>query len=267
MTKVEAKTSRNDVDTDLVHELLKKYHETKSEKIREKVVKECMGLVRKIANNLARRSNDPVDDLIQVGCIGLIKGIENFDNKHDAKCTTYFTHLIAGEMRHYCRDRSMLFRAPRELVELNFRINRIIHVLTTELGREPTNGELARALEVPENKIQQAFEVDRRRSVFSLDQTFTSDGSEEGMFLDTVVDKKEEKSRDLREKNIVLQDAFAHITAESRDVLEFIYFQENTQAAYARYRKISQMQTSRRLRAALAELRRYFHSIGQKSEF
>jgi len=259
----ERKSSRNDIDVDLVHSLLDRYRQHKDPKIKERIIKECMSLVKRIANNLARRKTDPVDDLIQVGCIGLIKAIENFDRAREAKCTTYFTHLIAGEMRHYCRDRSMLFRAPRELMELNFRIHKISQNLSHQLGREPTNGELAEVLDVDAKKIQEAFEVERRRTLLSLDQTLYTDSSDDQIFLDTLVDGKYQKFTKLQEHRLVLQDALDHISPQAKQIIKDIFLNENTQASYAKRHKISQMQTSRRLRSALAELRRYFHRMGQ----
>ena len=256
-------TSRQELDVDLVHRLLAEYKDSKDSKLKDRIVSECMCLVRKIAGNLARRSTDSADDLVQVGCIGLIKAIENFDSTREAKCTTYFTHLIAGEMRHYCRDKSMLFRAPRELVELNFRINRMVQSLTYELGREPTDAELADALEVDRRKLQEAYEVERRRTLFSLDQTISSENSDDQVFLDTLVDNKYQSFVRIQEHKLTLQQALDNISEQARQIIEEIFLQENTQASYAKRHGISQMQTSRRLRAALAELRRYFHRIGQ----
>ncbi len=262
-TKKASTYTRSDVDTDLVHSLLAEYRQTKASGTKDLIIKHCIGLVKRIANGLARRSTDSVDDLIQVGCIGLIKAIENFDPTAGAKCTTYFTHLIAGEMRHYCRDRAMLFRAPRELVELNFRISRMTQALTYEFGREPTDLELASALEVEPKKIQEAFEVERRRTLISLDQTLSSDNSDDQVFLDTLVDTKYQGFIHLQEHRLVLQDALKNVTPQAREIIEEIFLNEQTQASYAKRHKISQMQTSRRLRSALAELRRYFHKIGQ----
>ncbi len=256
-------TNRSDLDTDQIHIWLAEYRENKNPAIKDRIIKHCMGLVKRIANGLARRSTDSVDDLIQVGCIGLIKAIENFDPTAGAKCTTYFTHLIAGEMRHYCRDKAMLFRAPRELVELNFRISRMVQALTYEFGREPTDYELAEALDVDTKKIQEAFEVERRRTLISLDQTLSSDNSDDQIFLDTLVDTKYQSFTHLQEHRLVLQDALQNISAQAREIIEEIFLNEQTQASYAKRHKISQMQTSRRLRSALAELRRYFHKIGQ----
>ncbi len=256
--------NRVEMDSNSVHLLLEQYRKTKDPRIQEQIVKQCMGLVKKIASSIARRSTDAVDDLIQVGYIGLIKAIENFDPTAGAKCTTYFTHLIAGEMRHYCRDKSMLFRAPRELVELNFRINKMINALTSEFGREPTDYELAQALEVDTKKIHEAFEVERRRTLISLDQSITSENnSDDQIFMDTLIDSKYQQMMSLQEHRFILQEALVNITPQSREIIEEIFLREQTQSSYAKKYRISQMQTSRRLRSALAELRRYFYKIGQ----
>jgi DNA-directed RNA polymerase specialized sigma subunit len=139
----------------------------------------------------------------------------------------------------------------------------MVQTLTYEFGREPTNFELAEALEVDAKKIQEAFEVERRRTLISLDQTLSSDSSDDQVFLDTLVDTKYQSFTHLQEHRLVLQDALENISAQAREIIQEIFLNEQTQASYAKKHKISQMQTSRRLRSALAELRRYFHKIGQ----
>jgi len=259
--KSNTRQNKLNIDVEKIHKWIAEYKKNRDSKIKELIVKESMPLVKKIANNLARRSTDPVEDLIQVGCLGLIKAIENFDPSVGAKCTTYFTHLIAGEMKHYCRDRSMLFRAPRELVELNFRINKIIQKLTYEFGREPSDLELAEALELDTNKIQEAQNVERRRNLISLDSAFNS-GEDENTLLSTLVDLKSHNQSSLHEVKLVLEKAFASISAESKEIITAIFLKERTQSSYSRENGISQMQTSRRLRYALTELRLYFQKTG-----
>jgi RNA polymerase sigma-B factor len=102
-----------------LHRLLAKYKKTQDKRARDKIVEQNFNLVKKIAHGLARRSTDPVDDLIQIGSIGLIKAIEYFNPDAGAKFTTYATHLITGEIRHYLRDKTSMIRAPRELQELS----------------------------------------------------------------------------------------------------------------------------------------------------
>ena len=139
----------------------------------------------------------------------------------------------------------------------------MVQALTYEFGREPTDYELAEALDVDSKKIQEAFEVERRRTLISLDQTLSTDNSDDQIFLDTLVDMKYQQFTNLQEHRLVLQDALKNITPQAQEIIEEIFLSEQTQASYAKRHKISQMQTSRRLRSALAELRRYFHKIGQ----
>jgi len=125
--------------TEEIHNLLADYAKTKDKKVRDKLVNINFILVKKIAHGLARRSTDPVDDLIQIGSIGLIKAIDYFNPDAGARFTTYATHLITGEIRHYLRDKTSMIRAPRELQELSFRINKVVQKLRAEFGRDPTD--------------------------------------------------------------------------------------------------------------------------------
>ena len=106
--------NNDDVDNKDIHKLLSEYSKTKDKTIRDKIVGMTISLVKRIAYGLARRSSDPVDDLIQVGSIGLVKAIEQFDPNAGAKFHTYATHLITGEIRHYLRDKTSIIRATKE---------------------------------------------------------------------------------------------------------------------------------------------------------
>ena len=250
-------TDNNDeLDTKDIHKLLSQYHKTKDKALRDKVVQHSISLVKRIAYGLARRSTDPVDDLIQVGSIGLVKAIEQFDPTAGAKFFTYATHLITGEIRHYLRDKTSMIRAPRELQELSFRISRLVQDLIHELGREPTDAEVAEVLQIHPDKISEAFEVDRRRTLISLDQTLTTDGTSEQLLLDTLEDCSHQLKFSSEEDNIMLQAAIKQLKDNLRQVVEMTYYQDLSQTEVARRLGISQMQVSRRLRAATAELQR-----------
>jgi len=177
-----------ELDNKDIHRLLTQYHKTKDKTLRDKIVELTITLVKRISYGLARRSTDPVDDLIQVGSIGLIKAIDQFDPNAGAKFHTYATHLITGEIRHYLRDKTSMIRAPRELQELSFRISRLVQDLIHELGREPTDSEVAEVLQISQDKISEAYEVDRRRTLISLDQTLSFDGTSEQLLIDTLED-------------------------------------------------------------------------------
>jgi len=259
----QSSTDNNDeLDGKDIHNLLSKYHKTKDKVIRDKIVLASISLVKRISYGLARRSTDPVDDLIQVGSIGLVKAIEQFDPNAGAKFFTYATHLITGEIRHYLRDKTSMIRAPRELQELSFRISRLVQDLIHELGREPTDAEVAEVLQIHPDKISEAFEVDRRRTLISLDQTLTTDGSSEQLLIDTLEDSSHQLKFSSEEDNIMLQAAIRQLKDNLRHVVEMTYYQDLSQTEVARRLGISQMQVSRRLRAATAELQRIL--IGNK---
>jgi|GEM_PF-333333 len=249
-----------------MHIWLSEYKRSKDKRIRDRIVKANVILVKKIAHGLARRSTDPVEDLIQIGSIGLIKAVDYFDPDAGAKFTTYATHLVTGEIRHYLRDKTSMIRAPRELQELSFRINRIVHRLRTELGRDPTNVEIAEVLQdVKPQKIQEAFDVDRRRTLVSLDQSLTANSSSDSdtYLVDTLMDVREHKRRDAREDFMVVKDLIDKLRPNLREIIDLIYFQDIPQADVASMLGISQMQVSRRLKKATAALQELIAGSGR----
>lgn len=256
--------------TQELHKLLAKYKKTQDKKVRDQIVDQNFNLVKKIAHGLARRSTDPVDDLIQIGSIGLIKAIDYFNPEAGAKFTTYATHLITGEIRHYLRDKTSMIRAPRELQELSFRINKIVHKLRSEFGRDPTDLEIAEVLQdVKQNKIQEAYEVDRRRTLVSLDQTITTGSSSaenDTYLIDTLMDIKEHKRNDTREDYFTVQELIKKLKPSLSEIIDLIYFQDIPQAEVAEKLGISQMQVSRRLKKATAALQELLNGTGILSQ-
>jgi len=252
-----------------LHELLMKHKNSQDNKIRDKIVDLNITLVRKIAHGLARRSSDPVDDLIQIGSIGLIKAIDYFNPDAGARFTTYATHLITGEIRHYLRDKTSMIRAPRELQELSFRINKIVHKLRSEFGRDPSNLEIAEVLQdVKPTKIKEAFDVDRRRTLVSLDQSLGSGsvGDNDTYLVDTLMDIKEHKRSDTREDYMMIKDLMAKLKDNLREIIELIYFKDIPQAEVAERLGISQMQVSRRLKKATAALQELISGSNQENQ-
>ena len=252
----------NEIKSKDITKLLIQYNKKKDKALRDRIVEHTISLVKRIAYGLARRSADPVDDLIQVGSIGLVKAIEQFDPNAGAKFHTYATHLITGEIRHYLRDKTSMIRAPRELQELSFRISRLVQDLINQLGREPSDAEVAEALQLPQDKISEAHEVDRRRTLISLDQTLTFDGTSEQLLIDTLEDSSHQIRFSSEENNIMLTEAIKQLKESLRQVVEMTFYQDLSQTEVARRLGISQMQVSRRLRTATAELQRML--VGNK---
>lgn len=246
--------SAADKGQDQIHKWLLDYSQTRDPALRDKIIQASLSLVKRIAYGLARRSTDPVEDLIQVGSIGLIKAVDQFKPDAGAKFQTYATHLITGEIRHYLRDKTAMIRAPRELQELSFRINRLVQNLTAKLGREPSDVEIAQELQIPVARVNEAYEVDRRRTLISLDQALSNDAGSEQSLIDTLVDGRYQSNQIAKEDRFMLAEAIKHLRDGLREVVQLTFYEDLSQTEVARRLGISQMQVSRRLRAATAEL-------------
>ena len=222
---------------------------------KEKLVAEYLPLVQKIARGLARRSTDPVEDLVQVGSIGLLEAIKRYELGHNTVFKTYAIHFITGHIRHYLRDRQALIRGPRALQELSYRLRQATQALNHDLGREATSDELALALAVTPELIGEARVYERRVSVMWLDQESDNDEEEAGRSLmSTLADPKAQYTDD-RDERLMLAEAIARIPENLAEMLRMRYFQDMTQAELARRLGISQMEVCRRLRKAEKQVR------------
>src|SRR5207249_822991 len=133
-------------------ELLRAYHERGDLAAREQLIERYMSLVRSLARRYSYRG-EQLDDLVQIGAIGLIKAIDRFDLSRGVELTTYATPNIIGEIKRHFRDRGWAVRVPRGLQELNVRLSKLIEQLTVQLSRSPTIPELAKAAGVEEEEV------------------------------------------------------------------------------------------------------------------
>ncbi len=221
------------------------------EKIRDQIIERVMPYVKKIAHGLARRSSDPVEDLVQVGNIGLIKAVDKFNPLMGSSFKTYATYFITGEIRHYLRDKTSMIKAPRQMYELYYRINQIVQKLTEDLGRTPTDLEIAEELECPVKQVVQAQDVERRRMPVSLDQFTVGENGNETVYLERLVDDRQVEARENHENRIIIENALGHLKPEFREVVRMTFYEDLSQTQIAERLGISQMQVSRRLRKAL----------------
>lgn len=229
-------------------------NEKQKKQLQNLIVVATMPLVKKIACSLARRSTDPIDDLIQVGSLGLIKAIEFYNPDISTKFKTYASYLITGEIRHYLRDKASMIKAPREIQELAFRINNYIKQLVEESGDEPTTEEVAKAMDVPVQKVHIAIEVDRRKSTISLDQTFNTSDDDNMSLADKIPSGDHQEFLNSYEEKIMLSKAIEKLPEDLRAVIELNYYEDLNQRQIAEKLGISQMQVSRRLKKALATM-------------
>lgn len=240
-----------------INEWLVTYKDSNDAKIKKElqnlIVVAAMPFVKKIACGLARRATDPVDDLIQVGSVGLIKAIDFYNPEMGTKFKTYATYLITGEIRHYLRDKASMIKAPREIQELAFRINCVIKKLTEE-GYDPTSEKIAEVMCMPVNKVNDIIEVDRRKSTISLDQTFTFDDDDTMSLGEKIPSGDYQEFISAYEEKIMLSKAISKLKPKMREVIELSYYNDLNQREISERLNISQMQVSRRLKQALEEM-------------
>src|SRR6476469_2119323 len=138
-------------------ELLRRYHRDGEIAARQALIERHIGFVRRLAQRYARRG-EQLEDLTQVGCVGLIKAIDRFDGGYGATLTTYAAPNILGEIKRHFRDRGWSVRVPREIQELNVKLTRVIDELTVKLGRSPNVDELAGATGTTPEQVLEALE-------------------------------------------------------------------------------------------------------------
>lgn len=237
---------------------LEEYQNANDKKLKNQlknlVVLAYLPLVKKISHGVARRNTDPVDDIIQVGSVGLLKAIDFYKPGMGASFKTYATHMITGEIRHYIRDKVTMIRAPREIQELAFRINQMVQKLTAKTGEIPTDFIIAEHLEIPIAKVSEVIDIDRRKKIISLDQVITGNNDGEQSLSDKLVDDKYQDYLRNQEDRIMILDAVKLLGKQHQEVINLIFFEDRNQMETAAILGISQMQVSRRLKKALIEL-------------
>jgi RNA polymerase sigma-B factor len=206
--------------------------------------------VRSLAARYAGRG-EQLEDLVQVGAIGLIKAIDRFDTDRGVELTTYAVPTIVGEIRRHFRDKAWAVHVPRRLKELNVRLSRILDELTTELGRSPTIAELATAAGVEEEDVIDALESSQAYTARPLSTPV--DGEGDGDLLDTL--GGEERGYEDVDDGSLVEAGLAALDERERRIVELRFFDGLTQSQIAAEIGISQMHVSRLLRRALDTMR------------
>jgi RNA polymerase sigma-B factor len=232
-----------------VDSLLVAYHRDGDVQAREQVLVELLPLVRALAARYAGRG-EPLEDLVQVGALGLIKAVDRFDVDRGVEFSSYAVPTIVGEIRRHFRDRAWAMHVPRRMKELSIRLSRVLDELTAELERSPTVAELAQATEAEEEDVIDALESAHAYSVRSLQETF-DDGGDESLDRLGVEDRG---FTDVEDSSLVAV-GLATLDARERRIVELRFFEEMTQSQIAAELGISQMHVSRLLRHALQLMR------------
>ncbi len=233
-------------------ELLRRYHEQGDLQAREQLIEQYMSLVRSLARRYSYRG-EQLEDLVQIGAIGLIKAIDRFDLERGVELTTYATPNIIGEIKRHFRDKGWSVRVPRGLQELNVQLSRLIEQLTVQLGRSPTIGELAKASDSTEEEVLEALESGRAYSSLSLSTGGGGDSDEELDPLESI--GEEEHEYEVSEDRAVLAPGFRALDDRERRILHLRFFEGLTQSQIAQQVGISQMHVSRLIRRSLEKIR------------
>lgn len=235
---------------DQTRELLKRAKEGDKD-AKERLVTENTGLVWNVIRGFHGRGYE-MEDLFQIGCIGLMKSIERFDFSFDVKFSTYAVPLIAGEIKRFFRDDGMI-KVSRKWKEEGYKLYRLRESLAHELGRDPTMEELSLHSGLPVEEIVMALEANSE--VDSLNKTLKTDGKEI-----TLMEKIPEKSS-MEEKltnQLALQQAMEGLTEREKKLIVMRYFQNKTQTEIAKVLGVSQVQISRLEKKTLKKMRECF---------
>ena len=220
------------------------------ENARQKLVEGNLRLVLSVIQRFEKRGESP-DDLFQVGCIGLMKAIANFDPTKQVRFSTYGVPMIAGEVRRYLRDNSVI-RVSRSIRDVAYKVLQCKEAQTLRLGRDPTLEEIAKELDLPQEEVSQA--LDAVCAPVSLYDPVYSDGGDPLTVMDQVCDTKNTESNWM--EHLALRDAFRALNAREKQILSLRFYDGKTQMEVAGVLGISQAQVSRLEKGAIASLRK-----------
>lgn len=234
--------------------LFARMHTDGDQRAREALIERYLPLARRLARRY-QRTEEPMDDLVQVASLGLIKAVDRFDASREILFSSYAVPTILGELKRHFRDRTWSVRVPRDLQELALRIDQAVSALSANSGRAPAVGEIAEAVGVSEERVLDAMEAAGAYHAGSLDAPRGSRQDEDSG--ETVADSlgAHESGFERAEDRATLEPLLAHISERERLVLQLRFADGMTQAEIGDRIGVSQMQVSRLIRQALARLR------------
>jgi RNA polymerase sigma-B factor len=231
-------------------ELLRRYHEGGDASAREVLVQRHLPLVRSLARRYAGRG-EALDDIEQVGAIGLIKAIDRYELSREVALTTYATPNVVGEIKRHFRDKGWAIRVPRALQELNGKMGPTIERLTARLGRSPTINEIAQEFETTPEQVLEAMEAGSAYAPQSLSVGPDADGELDPMETIGTEDVEFERT----DERTSLEPALAALPDREQLILKLRFEEGLTQTQIAEQIGISQMHVSRLIRRSLERMR------------
>nr|MDD6335287.1 RNA polymerase sporulation sigma factor SigG [bacterium] len=231
-------------------ELLKKVQFEKSRAARQELIEGNLRLVLSVIQRFANRG-EAADDLFQVGCIGLMKSIDNFDTRMNVRFSTYAVPMIIGEIRRFLRDNNAL-RVSRSLRDLAYKAMQTRERLTRERGEEPGVLEIARELDLPAEEVAAALEA--IQDPLSLQEPLGNDGGEDLLLMDQIQQPGEMEQQWV--EDIALNQAMSALPQREQKIIKMRFFDGRTQMEVAQEIGISQAQVSRLEKGALLRIRK-----------
>ena len=236
-----------------IKELFQVLRETGDHAVRDELISLNIHLVEYLSRKFLNRG-EPLEDLLQVGYIGLIKAIDRYDLDRGVEFSTYATPTIVGELKRYFRDKGWAIRIPRRLQMRDLELNQAIDSLTQELHRSPTLQEVAEYLEIGLEEVVEILESSYAANYLSLDNIYMNSQEDRGFcLLDYLGDEDDDFS--LAEDRDTVVKLISHLTEREQKVIYMRFFRGMTQVEIARELDISQMHVSRLLRKILEKLR------------
>lgn len=235
-------------------ELIEQAH-AGDKKARDKLVSDNLGLVHVVVRRFENRGRDR-EELFQIGCIGLMKAIDNFDLSLKLAFSTYAVPMITGEIRRFLRDDGMV-KVSRSLKENAYKIGRAKEWLAAELGREPTLLEVAAMTELSTEEIVMALESGRE--VESIYQPVYEKDGDELLLIDQIAEgggyQAEQPEKEAVLNQLVIDQLLGSLSLQERKLIELRYYENHTQTEVARMLDMSQVQVSRAEKKILLRLR------------
>jgi len=221
--------------------------------VQERLVIDYLPLVRRLCRRFDR-SGEPLDDLMQVGTIGLLKAIKKFDPEPGTKFVSYAIPVIVGEIKNYFRDHGWAVKMPRKLQRQRLAVNRAVVALTQKLGHIPTVPEIAQDTGFTVEEVSESFELERCGKPLSLDAQYEGDDSED---ISTILDYLGDRDPDLEglADKLDLETALGGLDSREHVIIYWKFYSGLTQSAISQRLGISQMHVSRLQRNALSKLK------------
>lgn len=235
-------------------ELLVAYHHNPSVKVRNQLVQMNAGLVRKIAHRVSHQCAEPYEDLEQIGYLGLIRAIERFNPNQGCAFSSFAVPYIRGEMLHFLRDRSGTVKIPRRWQQLNKEGQKVRSALAEDLGRQPTDDEIATTLGVSVNEWRECKLATKNRLPLSLDATICQQIDSPMTLGDTLPDVHYQNLQILEEDRQQIQRAMGQLEDKTREAIEYVFLQDLSRKEVAERIGVSPMTVTRRIHRGIQQM-------------